>query len=230
MSAPYFGASTTVASGSAAAGFHTVRVQVYDNAPYYTNWYMPTKLEVTVGGVRIPDVPAPSSLGQVFRALLPRNLIGAVAWNARSTDQYGNTSTSSVKNYTSTGGPVGSTYGSTSPGAAGTPSIQAISVPFAGSPLYLSGNCGASGIVGALAISATQAAPAIDLGEGLLSNVGFPILLLIVGTTDSSGRLTRFVNVPAGLTGTPFQAQFFSANGTAGNTWASSLGLAFTIQ
>jgi hypothetical protein len=230
VSAPYFGASTTIASGSATGGNHVARALVYDNQPYYIAWYQPTKLEITVGGIRIPDIAAQSSQGQVFRALIPKNLFGTVNWNFRTTDQYGNTSTSSVKSFTSSGGPVGTSYGTTSGGTGGTPAVQALSLPIAGSPLYLSGSCGTSGVVGALAISSTQSAPAINLGSGLQCNLGFPILVLIIGTTDTSGRLTRFVNIPAGLGGTPINTQFFSANGTAGNVWASSQGLAFTVQ
>ncbi|MFN0242932.1 MAG: hypothetical protein ACKVWV_08590 [Planctomycetota bacterium] len=68
-----------------------VRVQVYDNASYYTTWYADTRLEVQVNGGPTLTFPMRSSQGQVFRGEIPGELAGTIAYRAVSTDEHGNT-------------------------------------------------------------------------------------------------------------------------------------------
>ncbi len=81
-----------------------VRVQVYDNAPYYITWYNPTTLTYTVDGGGPTTVPAMSSGGQIFRAEIPGSVVGFVQYFFTSEDEYGNSANSATRSYTSTGG------------------------------------------------------------------------------------------------------------------------------
>ncbi|MFT7669892.1 MAG: hypothetical protein ACI8X5_002599 [Planctomycetota bacterium] len=80
-----------------------VRVQVYDNAPYYITWYNPTTLTYTVNGSGGATIPAFSSGGQIFRAEIPGNVTGTISYFFTSEDEYGNTGTSAARNYNSGG-------------------------------------------------------------------------------------------------------------------------------
>ncbi len=113
-----------------------VRVQVYDNASYYETWYIDIQLEYRVlPAVAFTQVAMVSSQGQIWRGLMPGNLVGTVEYRVRATDRRGNVGVSSTKSFTSTApGPV--TYCTTSTtssgcnpaiGFIGTPSISASS-------------------------------------------------------------------------------------------------------
>ena len=80
-----------------------VRVQVYDNAPYYITWYNATTLTYTVNGSSGGSVPALSSGGQIFRAEIPGELSGTIQYSFSSSDEYGNTGTSATRSFISTG-------------------------------------------------------------------------------------------------------------------------------
>ena len=81
------------AAGSAPT---VVRVQVFDNAAYYTNWYNATQLEYSVNGGAFASLPMQSCAGQIFRGELPGQLVGTIDYRARSADQYGNTGVSNT--------------------------------------------------------------------------------------------------------------------------------------
>ena len=88
-----------------------VRVQVYDNASYYTTWYNPTVLEYEVNGGATQTVPGVTVGGQIFRAEIPGALVGTITYRFKSTDRYNNTGTSATKNYTAVaGGSVGTAF------------------------------------------------------------------------------------------------------------------------
>ena len=87
-----------------------VRVQVYDNAPYYITWYNTTVLEVQVNGGATVQYPMKPSMGQIFRGEIPGNLVGTITYRAVSTDKYGNTGVTSVLNYTATGASLGTAF------------------------------------------------------------------------------------------------------------------------
>ncbi len=78
-----------------------VRVQVYDNAPYYITWYNNVVLEVTVNGGPVTTYPMKSSMGQIFRGEIPGNLAGLISYRAVSKDQYLNTGVTPNKSYNS---------------------------------------------------------------------------------------------------------------------------------
>mgnify|MGYP002630681870 CR=1 FL=1 len=80
-----------------------VRAHVYDNAPYYITWYNPTTVSYTVNGSGGGNVPARSSGGQVFRAELPGNLVGTIAYTFHSQDEYGNAGSSTARSFNATG-------------------------------------------------------------------------------------------------------------------------------
>ena len=219
----------TIGNGSATSGWHVVRVHVNDNSSYYTQWYNPTWLEITVDGIKLPDTRMQSSQGQVFRARIPKNLTGAITYKVRSTDEHANTTTSSTKNYTSTGTPGGTSYGTSTNGPAGAPTLRLLSLPLIDQPLYLVGENVPAGTAGFIAFSIQQASPALNLGSGLLSNLGFPLLAVLQRSADSAGKAVVAVTPPAGFAGLALNAEYISLAGTAGNAFACSRGLAFAI-
>ena len=223
--APYLPTIESLGSNAASATPDVVRVQVYDNAPYYITWYNPTAMEVSVDGVDLPDFPMTSSGGQIFRVELPGNLLGPVSYRARSEDEYGNTGYSSTQNYTGTGASVGTSYGSSTNGSLGAPTLRALSRPFPNSPLYLAGENMPPGTVGFIGISAGQSVPGLDLSNGLLLNLKLPLILLAPGVADSNGDIVLSLGVPAALSGVSLYHQLFSLDGAGPNDFASSQGL-----
>ena len=83
-----------------------VRVQVYDNAPYYITWYNETFLEVQVDGGPVTTYPMRPSMGQIFRGAIPGNLAGTISYRAVSRDEYGNTGNTPFKNYVASAPPA----------------------------------------------------------------------------------------------------------------------------
>ena len=71
-----------------------IRVQVYDNSPYYITWFNNTRLSVTVNGGSATEIPMVTSGGQVFRGEIPGGLTGNICYEVLSTDQDGNTGSS----------------------------------------------------------------------------------------------------------------------------------------
>ncbi len=113
-----------------------VRVQVYDNASYYETWYIDIQLEYrVVPAVSFTQVAMVSSQGQIWRGLMPGNLVGTVEYRVRATDRRGNVGVSAIKSFTSTApGPVAYCTTSTTSngcnpaiGFIGTPSISSAS-------------------------------------------------------------------------------------------------------
>jgi len=86
----------------------SVRVQVYDDAPYYVTWYNRTHLEVQVNGGPVLSYPMRAMMGQIFRGNIPGELVGTISYRAVSRDEYGNTSATAFKSYQN--GPVGAAY------------------------------------------------------------------------------------------------------------------------
>ena len=89
------------AAGSAPT---VVRVQVYDNQPYYTTWYAGVVLSVSVNGGPAQSYPMHSSMGQIFRAEIPGLLVGSIAYQAIATDRDGNVGASNTLSFNATGG------------------------------------------------------------------------------------------------------------------------------
>jgi hypothetical protein len=108
--APYLPNLEQAGNRTAGAAPTVVRVHVYDNAPYYITWYNVTTLTYTVDGSGGATIPALSSGGQIFRAEIPGNLVGTIAYSFTSSDEYGNAGSSAIRNYVASNG--GSNFGS----------------------------------------------------------------------------------------------------------------------
>ncbi|QDU67470.1 FG-GAP repeat domain-containing protein [Engelhardtia mirabilis] len=227
--APYIPNLESVSNGAAAAGTIAIRAQVYDNAPYYITWYNPTVLRVNVGGVDLPDVAMPSSAGQIFRAEIPRNLVGTVTYSVRSEDKYGNVGLSAPDSFVHSGGPVGSSFGSFSSGGGGQPTIEALSLPLAGSPLYLAGRNVSAGAPVFFLLGTKKTASTLDLSNGLLLNVSLPIVILQSDLADGNGDAVTVIGLPAAAAGLTVHTQIVTLDGTSGNDFASSRGLTLQI-
>lgn len=83
-----------------------VRVQVYDNAPYYVTYRNTTWLEVTVDGGPVMTFPMKPSGGQIFRGEIPGTLTGTICYAAYSEDRYGNQGSTAQQCYTANEEPV----------------------------------------------------------------------------------------------------------------------------
>ncbi len=164
-----------------------IRVQVYDNAPYYINWYNPTQIEYSVNGGAFTPLPMKPSMGQIFRGELPGALVGSIDYRVTSRDKYGNSGVSVTKNYVASGGCTGSpvvyctakvnSLGCTPTiGFAGTPSatagsgftVTASNVINNKPGLYLYSNAGraAAPFVGGLRCVATPLKRAVPMNSG----------------------------------------------------------------
>ncbi len=252
VTAPYLPNVEQVSSPRAArAAPIPVRVHVYDNAPYYITWYNDTDLLVEVDGVPLPDIQAKSSAGQIFRGELPGNLVGKVKYRFRSRDKYSNTGHSAWLRYNSLyrdvspsltvpleeedvetlpqAPPFERAYGKATAGAAGTPTLRGLSVPFAGSTLYLAGEHASAGTPFAILLWDAPLATPLVVGDWITLNAFGENLLFATGTTDAEGRAVVAVPVPAGLApGVRVYGQFVSADGLE-QGWAASQGLELTI-
>jgi hypothetical protein len=149
---------------AAGAAPTVIRVQVYDNAPYYINWYNATVLEYSVNGGAFSAAPMRSSAGQIFRGEIPGSLVGALAYRVKSSDKYGNTGTSATKSYNSSSG-----------GCTGTPTT------------FCTAKTTGNGCVPAIGSSGTPSATA---GSGFLVNATNMInnksCLMFYGTTGQA--------------------------------------------
>lgn len=230
--APYIPSVEFLGAVDATVESRVQRAHVYDNTPYYLTWRNASAVKLSVNGVALGEVPARCSYGQIFRAELPGNLVGQVEALWRSEDPYGNVGTAAPMGWTATTGAatLPFAYGSGSANAAGfTPSLQALSVPFPGSTLYLVGEAAAS--TPALLVIADQSLPSTPVpGLGTL-NVTGSLLLVLQGSTDASGRYLAGIEVPGDLApGGAVFAQFGTFDGAAGDLLATSAGLEIVVQ
>jgi hypothetical protein len=233
--APYLPRVEDAGDLTAAPAGIPVRVQVYDNAPYYITWYNPTVLNVAVDGVRLPPIPARSSAGQIFRAVLPGNLVGAVEYAFASRDEYGNEGTSSLVSLTATAPPAGfqTAYGASTAGlSGGVPVLRSLSVPFAGTTAYLALSSGAApGTPAVVAVTTASLAPTPV--PGLLTlNVSGVALAVLGAELDASGDLVLAGPLPGATPpGVHLFCQGWVLDATAGGAaFASSQGLELVTQ
>lgn len=231
-SAPYLpnveSLSNQVAGTSGTADL-PVRAHVYDNAPYYITWYNPTWIELEVDGIALGDLPAKSSGGQVFRAELPSNLVGQVAYRFGSSDEHGNSGSSQTLLYdSSTVLNHRTIYGSGTDGSLGALVVDAKSIATEGKPLFVTLSNTPAGTLFVQFVSLASAGPLFVPGSGFVNvdSAGLIPSLLKLGLTDASGDAARKLNIPVGI-GSGFSTfwQFFTLDGQAGETWASSEGL-----
>ncbi|MEM7306451.1 MAG: FG-GAP-like repeat-containing protein [Planctomycetota bacterium] len=233
--APYLPRVESAGAPIAAPSLLPVRVQVYDNAPYYLTWYADVVLEVEVDGVALPPLAATSSGGQIFRAELPGNLVGAVEYRFTATDRRGNLGASSDVAFSATTGlAFAADYGVASAGTTtGTaPTISALSVPFLGSTLYLAVHSDAPPGTTVFAVaSAVQADPPLPLPGLVLSNVGLPLLWVESAVTDAAGDVVFELPIPPGTPGTSVYFQGAALDPTpAGELLSASRGLELITQ
>ena len=229
--APYLPNIETLADRTASVGMVPARVHVYDNAPYYITYFNDTLIDVEVNGVNFPSAVAKSSGGQVFRGEIPANLVGTVSYSFTSNDDYGNTGTSAAASYNATSTlNYANVFGAGTNGSLGEPTIAALSVPFAGSSLYLATGNAAAAKPYVLFITDAALPVPVSIGAFVTLNITGNTLLLAGGTTDAEGN--GLMEIPVGL-GTPpgFQAyaQFFVQDGTT-QLFASSKGLEIISQ
>jgi hypothetical protein len=233
-SAPRLPSIEAIGNQTAAAAGDPVRVMVYDNASYYTTWYNPTVLKVSVDGINLPALKAQSSQGQIFRGVVPGNVVGAVGYSFTSQDEYGNTGSSSTVNYTGSYGPsFASLYSTGTSGlSGGEPAIAALSVPFSNSTLYLSISSGAAaGTTTVLGIGTVQIPSGVAIPGLLFLNITGTPLLVANGTLDANGDSVTAVPIPVVPPGVHVFAQGFVLDPTGGgDLFASSKGLDIVTQ
>ncbi|TAJ16593.1 MAG: VCBS repeat-containing protein [Planctomycetota bacterium] len=219
-------------SATAAPGARVARSTIQDSGSYYTTWYNATRVRVTVDGCALPEVAARTSQGNVFRALLPRNLVGAVGYRWLSSDEHGNTGASAVKNYAgSYAGAHAVAFGVGSAGTTGTPQIKALSVAFPGTTSHIAVTGLPAGTTTLLYLTDTQLAAPLALPGLCNINVIGTILGQKIGPADAAGCLVASFAVPAGAPpGLKVYAEGFGLNGVAGNLLSSTQGLEVTIQ
>jgi hypothetical protein len=193
---------------SAADGDIVVRAHVYDNAPYYSTWYAQTAVRVEVDGFRLPNFVAHSSAGQVFRAVLPKHLVGSVGLQWQATDVAGNTGTSSTNVYASNfGGTFEVLYGSGSADAnAIEPTVELLSLTIPGRKLWF-GIEGSPNATYILAYAAASFPTFLLPGIGNINIDPFTANASITGVLDANGKAVHTANVPGFLL--PGQSVFF---------------------
>jgi hypothetical protein len=211
-----------------------VRAYVYDNTPDYITIFNPTVLAASVDGIALPAIPARASMGQVFRAVLPGNLVGLVSYRFVSEDRYQNSGSSASVNLTGSYGPSFATsYNSGTAGlAGGVPALAALSVPFSNSTFYLAVQSNApAGTTAVIALGTTKV-PGGTLIPGLfLLSIGGTPLFSTSGPLDAGGDFAvalKLKTIPAGV---HVFAQGFVLDPTAGGeVFASSQGLEIVTQ
>jgi hypothetical protein len=232
--APYIPKVEVIGNQTAAAAGDPVRAQVYDNASYYITWYNPTVMNVAVNGINLPAIHAMSSQGQIFRAVMPGNLVGTVAYSFTSSDEYGNTGSSGTTNHVGSYGPsFASLYSSGTSGlSGGEPAIAALSAPFSNSTLYMAISSGAAaGTSTVLGIGTAPVPSGVSIPGLLFLNIQGVPLLVANGLLDANGDSVTAVPVPTVPSGVHVYAQGFVLDPTAGgDLFASSKGIDIVTQ
>jgi hypothetical protein len=231
--APYVPHTSTIANQTAGTAPLLALAHVYDNTSIRMLEATDTRVELAVDGCALPSVEAQVLATQVARAVLPGNLSGAVTWRFSSTDPSGNTGVGVQRAYTSSAAsPFAFAYGAGSPGSLGVPSVHALSVPLAGTTLYVAGKGAPAATLSWLAVT-TSPAPSAPLALPGLCNVNVlgTAIALDVGPTDAAGCSVVALAVPAGTpSGISVYAQFFALDGQGGDLLSSSAGLQIVTQ
>jgi len=182
-----------------------VRTQVYDNAPLYVvGQQNMTRLFVTVNGCPMPEIPMGHSGGQIFRGEIPGGFVGTVHYTALSTDEHGNTGTSTtlagapeVLFYVATGNKAALPYGSGTAGTAGlVPFLDVTGPAAAGNPAFAL--CVSNGLpagAGFLLFATAPLLPGVSFG-GVVGNVNpLSVFLTLPITLDANGRKALLVSL-----------------------------------
>lgn len=231
--APYIPNVQPIGNQTAATATLLALAHVYDNTSLRQLEANATRVELSVEGCALPSIEAGVLATQVARAALPGNLVGSVVWRFASTDANGNTGVSAQQAFTSgAAGAFAFAYGAGSPGSLGTPTVHALSEPFAGTTLYLGGKGAPAATMSWLALT-TAPAPSAPLALPGLCNVNVlgSIIALHVAPTDATGCSVAALSVPTGTpAGISVYAQFFALDGQGGDLLSSSAGLQIDTQ
>ncbi len=119
---------------------------------------------------------------------------------------------------------VGFTYGGSTPGSLGAPTLDAHSDLTPGAAFYIIGGNMPQGTTAFLALSANPKIPPADLSNGLLLNVNIPLLILTPVVANADGEAILQVAIPPVATGLSIYMQTFDLDGVSGDAYASSLG------
>ncbi len=204
-----------------------IRAQVYDNAPYYITWYNPTWVEINVDGCALPNIPAVSSGGQIFRAMVPANLDGNVVLRWVSEDEHGNRGWSAWKSYLenkinkapgtpgnapSHSAPITATGG---PGA-GVPALTALAFAFAGAPFYMAARSDEVGSPFIVVVTDGLSDGPLSIGQGLSTDLAGNVLSSHRGSIGEAGHsLVSLGQLPDELpAGSNAYAQLFVFDGS----------------
>ena len=222
------------ADGAAHPGTRALRAHVYDNAPTYVTWYNATWVELAVDGCPIGAFGARSSAGQVFRAEIPANLVGAVTMRWFSEDEHGNQGVSqeegwtgtSAASFTSQFGPSTDSLTTSSP-----PRLDVLSVPYAGSTLFLAAR-GPASTPYLLALYDSVLPGGLPLPGLLVANIGGQKVLTATGALDAAGCASLGLQLgPSLAPGLTAYGQVFTFDGaTNGDLLASSQGATVVVQ
>jgi len=200
-----------------------LRAHVYDNAPYYITYFNPTWVEINVSGCQLPDIPATSSGGQVFRAEVPANLDGNVILRWVSEDEHGNRGFSSYLSWMTSKinkapGAPGSAPSRTLPimatgsGSNTAPVLQPLTFAFGGAPYLMAARSETAGAPFVVVVTDTLAGAPIPLGaDGLSTHLTGNLVTSQRGTIGEDGQtLVDLGTLPADLpVGTEAFAQLF---------------------
>ena len=231
--APYVPSLESLSSAVASAGERVVHAQVYDNAPFYITAYAQVELEVGVDGCPLPEsFPMSAGANNLWRGELPANLVGAVSYHVRATDEHGNSGVSTVGNYTSTGA-AGSSFGcsATSLSTGLAPRVRALSEALPGTTLYVGGDDLAPGAPYVLAIAGSSI-PCLSLPGLAQLNLGPPTWAVLTGSADADGCAGLALPLSAGTPGgAALYFQLFTVDPASnGDLLSSSQGLAVTVS
>ena len=116
-------------------------------------------------------------------------------------------------------------YGAGTPGSLGIPTVCAEGPPLPGTTFSIVAGNVPPGTLFFVIASTSAATPPLDLSNGLLLNVGIPLLFLSPLTADAAGQGKLPLAVPAGATGLTIFFQSIAVDGTGGAVYASSLGM-----
>ncbi len=219
---------------SALPGVRPLRAHVLDNAPFSLVRFYAGELCVEVDGIRLPALEAASAGGQIFRAKLPANLVGAVSYSMACTDGMGNQGVSATSAFTSSlGASFQQPYGSATAGmAGGAPLLRALSAPFGASTLYLAVSSDAApGTPVWLGLASQKLDPGVAVPGLLFLQASGTVFYTGTGLLDANGDAVSAIAIPAVPAGIPAYAQAFVFDPTAtGDLLASSQGLALMTQ
>ena len=228
---PYVPQVEVLQSAAATTGERIVRAKVYDNAPYYINWYFRVELELTVDGCRLPgEFLMTASGNNIWRGEIPANLVGTVSYRVRAVDEAGNEGVSLPVVYGSTGS-SGVAFGceSTSISTGLPPRVRGLSEALPGTDLYVAGEDLAPGAAYILALAGGKN-PCFPLPGFAIINIADPIWLTIAGSADANGCTGYEFHLGDGTpSGAELHFQIFTVDpATNGDLLSSSRGVTIT--